>query len=174
MKPPLYLNLGCGDKTCQARFPWINIDSNPVCEPDVVADVCELPYETGEVNAVYAGHVIEHLGLEDEVPRFLREVSRVLGEYGQACFVGPDLDRAQSNPKWKVMGDYENLIERIINGDGSRDGAEHKWTATATIALDAVTRVFPDAHEVDVETLSTFWPVFNHIGWQFAIVTGDA
>ena len=34
MKPPLYLNLGCGDKTCQARFPWINIDSNPVCEPE--------------------------------------------------------------------------------------------------------------------------------------------
>jgi ubiquinone/menaquinone biosynthesis C-methylase UbiE len=174
VKPLLYLNLGCGDKTCQAPFPWVNIDSNPVCEPDVVADVRDLPYENGEVDAVYAGHLLEHLSLDEEVPRFLHEVARVLGEYGQVCFVGPDLDRAQLEPCWKVMGAYEDLIERIIKGDETRDGAEHKWIATATNSLLAVQQVFPDAHEVDVETLSTFWPVFNHIGWQFAIVTGEA
>ena len=174
VRPSLYLNLGCGDKVTQAHFPWVNIDSNPVTEPDVVADVRDLPYEDGEVDMVYAGHIIEHLSLDDGVPRFLGEVKRVLSEFGQACFVGPDYDRATLDPQWREMGDYENLIERIINGDGSRDGAEHKWTATGTIALDAVTKFFPTAHEVDIRTVHGVWPVFDSIGWQFAIVTGEA
>jgi hypothetical protein len=174
VRPPLYLNLGCGDKTCHAHFPWINIDSNPVCEPDVIADVRDLPYETGEVDMVYAGHIMEHLDLEYGVPLFLDEVSRVLSEFGQACFVGPDYDRVTGDPQWKEMGDYENLLERVIHGDGSRAGAEHLWIATATNTLAEVVKIFPTAHEVDIRTVAGIWPVFNNIGWQFAIVTGEA
>jgi hypothetical protein len=174
VKPPLYLNLGCGDKVCQAHFPWINIDSNPVTEPDVVADVRDLPYEDGEVDMVYAGHVLEHLSLDDGVPRCLGEIRRVLSEFGQACFVGPDYDRVVGDPQWKEMGDYDNLVERVLHGDGSRDGAEHLWVATATNTLAEIVKVFPTAHEVDIRTVHGVWPVFNSIGWQFAIVTGEA
>jgi hypothetical protein len=72
------------------------------------------------------------------------------------------------------MGDYDNLVERVLHGDGSRDGAEHLWVATATNTLAEVVKFFPAAHEVDIRTVHGVWPVFNSIGWQFAIVTGEA
>ena len=167
MKPPLYLNLGCGDKVCQAHFPWINIDSNPVTEPDVVADVRELPYEDGEVDMVYAGHVLEHLSRDDGVPRCLGEIQRVLSEFGQACFVGPDYNRALTNPAW------HDMLEQIRFGDYEHMGSEHLWTSTVGESLLAVRKVFPDAREIDIVCLSSFWPIVANVGWQFALLVEE-
>jgi SAM-dependent methyltransferase len=53
------LNLGCGEY----KIPgWTNIDSVPDFKPDLVEDVTTLPsFQDNSVDAIYAGHIAEHL-----------------------------------------------------------------------------------------------------------------
>ena len=109
--------------------------------------------------------ILEHLTYEDELPRFLREVRRVLGEFGQLCVVGPDYNRATTNPAWFEM------IPQIMHGDEEHPGNQHRWISTAWKNLLAVREVFPAAREIDIRAASVFWPIFDRVGWQFAILT---
>ena len=64
----IYLNLGCGSHV--APSPWVNVDCSYgtagfPCFPDVLCDIRTLPWQDGEVDAVYAGHVLEHLADHD-------------------------------------------------------------------------------------------------------------
>jgi predicted SAM-dependent methyltransferase len=159
-----FLNLGCGDPTVHAPEPWVNVDSWHGCEPDLLCDILHLPYEDGSVDAVYCGHVIEHLDLTDEVPLFLEEIKRVLGEFGQLCIVGPDYDRVTTRPEW---AEWVGLVRY---GDDTRPGAQHRWLPTASAHLTIVREVFPTIREIDIIAVSSFWPVWNRIGWQFCLV----
>ena len=159
------VNVGCGDYP--APKPWVNVDQyqgGPV-NPDVVADARHLPFDDGSVDAVYCGHLLEHLTLEEGVPELLAEIRRVLKPTGRACFVGPDWDRAVADPQW------EPLLPSIRDGGNRWPGDKHLWLSTATQSLDAIRTVFPDASEADVETLDPYWPIPFRVTWQFAIVT---
>jgi len=164
----MLLNLGCGDPPVHAPPPWVNVDNWPGAQPDVLADVCDLPFGDGEAEAVYAGHILEHLDRDADVPRFLGEVRRVLGEYGQACFVGPDVIKVRLRPEW---AEWVSLVD---HGDDDRPGTTHLWPSTGRASLEMIRRIFPAAHEVDMAVVPDFWPVANPIGWQFAIMTGEA
>lgn len=170
------VNLGCGDKPCQA-VGWTNVDSFEGVEPDIVADVMDLPFDDGSCEMVYAGHILEHLVYHTEigarrgesltsVTEMLLEVRRILAPYGTACFVGPDYDRAVNDP----TATPEQLHE-IIHGNHDRPGAEHQWLSTATKNHQAIRQVFPDAWEVDILALSEHWPVVYRATWQFAILS---
>jgi len=161
------LNLGCGGVETHAPEPWVNVDSWEGSEADVIADVLELPFEDGSAEAIYCGHILEHLTYEDEVPRFLAEVKRVRTEHAPVCFVGPDYHRAITNPAWFGM------LEQIQYGDHEHMGSEHRWVATAWNSLLAVKEVFPAVREIDIVCLSSFWPVVARIGWQFALLMED-
>ena len=56
----LKVHLGCGSK----KIPgWVNVDCNPLVEPDVLNDIKTLEYfEDGSVDVIYACHVLEHVG----------------------------------------------------------------------------------------------------------------
>lgn len=159
------LNLGCGDYNAPA--PWVNIDKHPSrsVRPDIVADASSLPFGDATADAVYCGHLLEHLGYEDELPAVLAEVRRVLLPGGAACFVGPDYDRAMSNPEWAALG------PAIRDGGQRWVGDEHRWLSTGPRTLQAVRAVFPGAEEVDLASLDPSWPVWARDGWQFAILT---
>jgi hypothetical protein len=163
----VYLNLGCGGPETHAPEPWWNVDSWEGSEAAIIADVLELPFEDGSAEAIYCGHILEHLTYEDEVPRFLREVKRVRAEHAPVCFVGPDYHRAITNPAWFGM------LEQIQFGDHEHHGSEHRWVATAWNSLLAVKEVFPTVREIDIVCLSSFWPVVARIGWQFALLMED-
>lgn len=159
------VNLGCGDYP--APPPWVNLDayeSYPV-RADIVADARNTPFADGEVDAVYCGHLLEHLTLEEGVPGLLAEVRRILAPTGRACFVGPDWDRAVADPQW------ESLLPSIRDGGNRWPGDVHLWLSTADRSLAAVREVFPNAAEVDVTELDQFWPIPFRVTWQFAIVT---
>jgi SAM-dependent methyltransferase len=158
------LNLGCGEY----RQPgWVNVDrySGPGVTPDLVADAASLPYDDGSAKAVYCGHLLEHLTLDEGVPALLAEVRRVLSPSGHACFVGPDYDRALANEEWRP------LLSAILEGGHRWPGDEHQWSSTGPRTLKAVRAVFPGAVEVPVATLAECWPVVDRVGWQFAILT---
>lgn len=156
----LRLNVGSGD--LPAPPPWVNVEVNAELCPDVVASVVALPFSDGEAEAVYCGHVLEHLDLDREVPTALVELRRVLRDGGSLCVVGPDYDRA--------LADFPDpvLLEGIRNGAGRWQGDEHRWLSTGHSALHAIRRAFPDAVDVPIAELGPFWPVASRVGWQFA------
>jgi len=54
----IYLNLGCSNKKLD---DYINIDCRKECNPDLVCDIKELPYEPNSIDGVYATDVLEHI-----------------------------------------------------------------------------------------------------------------
>ena len=158
-----FLNLGCGDPPCHAPEPWVNVDSYAGCEPDLLADLHALPHDTGSVEAVYMGHVLEHLEYLDVIP-VLHEVKRVLEPDGMLCIVGPDYHRVVTKPEWAPW------VDLVMHGDDTRPGAEHRWLPTASEHLRMVREVFPAAREIDIIAVSSFWPVVYRVGWEFAII----
>lgn len=152
------LNLGSGD------FPaagWVNVDSWAGNLPDVVASLLELPFPDGSAERVYAGHVLEHLDYDTEVPAALAEVWRVLTPGGMAVFVTPDVDRCD-----------DSSLYGATHGAQRWPGDEHKWAATETLLLEAVRRVFPDAQPISPDETArelVDWPVVAHVGWQCTV-----
>lgn len=165
-KPALpNINVGCGE------FPavgYVNVDITDVGgpKPDIIASVLDLPFTTGSVQKIYAGHVLEHVSLDD-METALDELKRVLVKTGTLVIVGPDLDRARK--------DFPEVLPDILHGAHRWEGDEHTWESTeaSTNALlednGWNTRIVPiESSELDE------WPVVSRIGWQFAIIATKA
>jgi GT2 family glycosyltransferase/predicted SAM-dependent methyltransferase len=82
------LNLGCG------RYPmkgFINVDQFEEVEPDLLADVLNLPYEANSVDEIYCGHLLEHLAW-DEGQYALKHWLNILKPGGEIRIVVPNFD----------------------------------------------------------------------------------
>lgn len=155
------LNIGSGD---HYQDGWVNIDLSPTVRADLYLDVAEgLPYQDGEVEKIYAGHVLEHLTF-GQIAVFLADVRRVLVAGGQLMVVGPDVDRC------RATGNVE-LIERAVHGEHRWPGDEHLWECTEA----QVEKLMGDAGMVTVPMspgyARTFgWPLVGIDGWQCAVL----
>ena len=164
-----FLNLGCGGHP----FPgWVNIDRSTgsrgfPCHPDVIADIREaLPFADSSVDAVYAGHVLEHIEYE-QCPQVVAEIRRVLKPEGRFAVVGPDMDRAVG--EW---AEFQPLIWPGLVGEWSSwPGAGHQYISTAANTLPLLADAFPEIREIPIGELDQFWPAPSLDGWQFAFVT---
>ncbi len=89
-RPPLLVNVGCGSAH---HCEWINFDYTP-SSPEVRR--CDLrrgiPIGTGEADAVYHSHVLEHLSA-DEGEVFMRDCHRVIRTGGILRIAVPDLEQ---------------------------------------------------------------------------------
>lgn len=83
----LKLNLGSGDHKIDG-FTSVDL-YDPMAE--VMADVCDLPYEAETVDEAVAYQVIEHVPYNKSLEMF-REWHRVLKPGGQVIIETPDLD----------------------------------------------------------------------------------
>ena len=73
----LKLNLGCGSWKVEG---FLNVDSEPACEPDLVWDLEKVPwpFEDSCSQEILMSHVLEHLGREPEsYLAIVRELYRV-------------------------------------------------------------------------------------------------
>ena len=159
------INLGCGGHVAEG---WVNIDRSLgskgfPCHPEIVADARDLPFKDHVADAIFCGHLLEHIEL-DGARDALIEMRRVLKPEGRLCIVGPDYDRAVAN--------FPEMMDAIWPGTMSPEweGADHKWCATATNSLALVREVFPDAVEIPIAQVDDFWPAVAFLEWQFAIV----
>lgn len=155
------VNLGCGE---YRQDGWTNVDCYPGVNPDVVADATALPFDDGSVDAVYAGHCLEHND-PGEIPAILAEVRRVLKPGGLFCAVAPDLDRIDPVQQAVLYRMADKGGEAGVNPRGS-----HRWGCTESQLLAHVKAVFPDAQAVPVGSLEGApWPVVSYVGWQCAV-----
>ena len=70
------INIGCGPYPQEG---YINIDINPLWNPDIVRDVQKgLPFDDSSVGEVLASHSLEHLRTSDDLIYVMKEVYRVL------------------------------------------------------------------------------------------------
>lgn len=172
----LRLNLGSGDR--KAPEPWINVDVQPSTTPDVIADIRSLPFGAGRASAIYCGHILEHIPVED-VPFVMVSLRDILELNGHLCIVGPDYDRAVTEPD-PVEREILCRLVKGIEHDGVThsqrwDGDRHHWTATEAQTLQLVRDVFPGAYALPIAEVPTGWPTdwpvdTRSAWWQFAII----
>lgn len=88
-REPVRLHIGGKE----ARAGWKILHIVPGPQVDYVGDGTDLSrFADGSVAEVYASHVLEHLGYQDELPRALAEIFRVLVPDGLFRISVPDLD----------------------------------------------------------------------------------
>lgn len=158
-----YLNAGCGTHYAQG---WVNTDvwESDTTKPDVKVTPGEpYPFEDNTFDAVFLGHVIEHIRW-DAVPDFIKDMQRVAKPNAPFLLVGPDVYKTIQRwsegvePWWMI----ESVMEHAdMNFQPDReeewwDGAHHHW----------------NCHEKRVETLLSGMG-FNDITNVFSIIPND-
>ena len=185
-----YLNAGCGTHYAKG---WVNTDvwEDELTKPDVVVKPGE-PYPFGDntFDAVYMGHVLEHISWS-EVPAFLEEIKRISKPGARLLIVGPDvlktIDRwAKKQEPWDMV--LSVMEHQDINTQPGRehhwwDGATHHWNCHHERVWNLLTacglKNVEDMYEqIPNNALGTSWhdkennitwPVVGKYYWQFAI-----
>ena len=184
------LNAGCG--TWYAKG-WTNVDiwEDDNTKPDIVASAGEpYPFEDNYFDAVYLGHVIEHIDWSD-VPAFLLDMNRVAKPDAPILIVGPDVLKTiqlwkEGKEPWHMV--LSTMEHQDVNWQPGRehewwDGATHHWNCHTERVLDLLQDVgFTDVVDLyneipnnpsgkewyDSVTKIT-WPVVGKHHWQFAL-----
>ena len=83
------LNLGCG---FDRRNGFVNVDNQPLCEPDTLADLEKFPwpFEESSAEEIVLSHVLEHLGVTTEIYfKIIQELYRVAAPGGLITITVP-------------------------------------------------------------------------------------
>lgn len=182
------LNAGCG--THYARG-WVNTDvwENDTTKPDIRVEPGKpYPFEDNHFDAVFMGHVIEHIDWLS-VKGFIYEMSRMAKPGAPMLIVGPDVYRAiqrwseGKEPWWMVESvlEHQEVAPEHLNDHEWWDGATHHWNCHEKRVLDLVLSMgFPRVEVVseqiptgdkwtDPEVKGLVWPVVGKAPWQFGI-----
>lgn len=163
------INLGCGDRYVAG---WVNTDlpSTPH-RKDLAVDLTgPLPWLPGTLEAVYAGHVLEHLPFA--MAHFLLERLLPLMKPGMPIMVvGPDVNVGRQLLPDGIADEFGATLDSLINGGRRWPGDEHHWECTPE-RLSAMLR---DAGWSSVVTrpmdeVALLWPVADaRPRWQCAV-----
>lgn len=132
----MVLDLGAGTAGVAAQlFPdatVITVDMAPVTEPDILADVCNLPDELeGKFDVVVASHILEHLP-RLEVGAALAHWAACLKMGGRLQLMVPDLGWA-AKQLMRAQGVVEAGILLHIYGDQGNEWGFHRCGFTALL-----------------------------------------
>jgi SAM-dependent methyltransferase len=185
-----FLNAGCGTWYAQG---WTNVDiwEDDNTKPDIVAEAGKpYPFEDNEFDAVYLGHVLEHIDWHGVEP-FLRDINRVAKPGAPILITGPDVLKtiqlwADGKEPWHMV--LSTMEHQDINYQPARehewwDGATHHWNCHHDRLVSILQAVgFNDPQDyyeripnnpsqkwwID-DTDSIEWPVVGKHHWQLAI-----
>jgi hypothetical protein len=160
------INLGCGDRYAEG---WINVDwaGSPHRKDETVDLTGELPWPENSIQAVYAGHVLEHLTLY-QCHELLSRLRRCVMITGTIMVVGPDLPTAY---RMAEEGTLDVTIDSLLYGAERWPGDRHQWESSAgkTTAL-LLNAGWVEPRSTTVAEAATYWPVADaRPQWQFAV-----
>lgn len=184
------LNAGCGTWYAEG---WVNTDvwENENTKPDVKVDPGEpYPFEDNYFDAIYLGHVLEHMPW-DSVGPFLDDMQRIGKPEADILIVGPDVYRtiklwAEGKQPWYMV--LSTMEHRDHNYQPGREhevweGAPHHWNCHEERVMEVVekmgfreiesytSRIPDDPNQTSWIEPSTGikWPVVGKYTWQFAV-----
>lgn len=184
------LNAGCGTHYAKG---WVNCDvwSSGTTKPDVVVEAGKpYPFPDAHFDAIYLGHVIEHIDWRD-VPGFLLDMRRIAKPGAPILIVGPDVLKtiqrwAQGNEPWEMV--LSTMEHQEHNYQPEResefwDGATHHWNCHHKRVWDVLENLgfvgmedyfdrIPNNTSMrwwkdDLTGIN--WPVVSKWHWQFSI-----
>lgn len=123
---------------------FINIDIDPSLNPDVVADAAHLPYPDNSVEEIYAGHMLEHFDMTEDV---LKEWHRVLQPGGIITITVPDMEKGLK--EYREGNITLDWLNQIVFGAPDRIQQEHHQIFTEDILLKDVRKYFNKVHIVE-------------------------
>lgn len=160
------INLGCGDRYANG---WHNVDhAGSPHRKDATIDLTgPLPWPVGSLQLVYAGHLLEHLSL-DECRFLLDRLRPCVAVDGGLMVVGPDLDRART---LAAAGVLDVSLESLQCGAHRWPGDEHQWECTPGVIVDLLTATgWQGIVEVPIGEVPAVWPVADRRPiWQCAV-----
>lgn len=160
------INLGCGDRYAPG---WINVDwaGSPHRKDQEVDLTQPLPWPDESVEYIYAGHVLEHLTLE-QCQGLLAELLRCSVDYGQLMVVGPDLPKAY---QMLEEGTLDVPIESLLYGAERWSGDKHLWESSMLVTAELIRDAgWGDLTQRLLSDVAQSWPIADpRPQWQFAI-----
>lgn len=193
------LNAGCGTHYAHG---WVNVDvwEDDTTTPDVIAKLNEpYPFDDGEAEAVYLGHVLEHIPWL-RVSEFVADMARVAAKDAPILIVGPDVYRtiklfAQGLQPWHIVeATLESQARHLLPPDRGRkvpgwfdlipaDSVEHHWNCHEErlasllrsmgfdpISYSDVIPDNPDQTSWHDDRTGITWPVVGKHHWQFGLL----
>jgi len=164
------INLGCGDRYAPG---WHNVDwaGSPHRKDETVDLTGELPWPDGSLTEIYAGHLLEHLDLE-QCHLLLSRLLRCTAEQGHIMVVGPDLPTAYQMQK---DGTLDVTIDSLLYGAERWPGDRHLWESSAQTCKNLLIEAgWGHPYQLPISTVarsSRSWPVADaRPQWQFALL----
>lgn len=182
-----YLNAGCGTHYAQG---WVNTDvwESDTTKPDIKVIPGEpYPFEDNTFDAVFLGHVIEHIKW-DAVPSFMKDMQRIAKPNAPFLLVGPDVHKTIKRwqeglePWWMIESvmEHADMNFQPDREDEWWDGAHHHWNCHEKrvesllngMGFSEINNVFPiipnDPNGKSwVDPINNIeWPVVGKYHWQ--------
>lgn len=184
------LNAGCGTHYANG---WVNTDiwdDGITTKPDIKVEPGKpYPFEENHFDAVFLGHVLEHIAWPD-VPNFLHDMKRIAKPGAKFLVCGPDVLRTiqrwhEGREPWHMV--LSTMEHQDINTQPERehlwwDGATHHWnchhervwrlldSVGFSNLQDAADLIPKDAMGKNWKHEGINWPVVGHWYWHFAIL----
>ena len=121
------LHLGCGKKKIHG---YINIDAQKKNDPDVVANVLDLPFEADSVDVIYACHILEHFSKKESL-HALEYWHTLLKPGGILRLAVPDLGKVAEH--FLLHKDLDSLHALLYGGQ--KDEYDYHYTGWDEVSL---------------------------------------
>ena len=190
------LNAGSGQYNAAG---WVNADvyDGGRNYPDIKVEPGEpYPFEDNHFDAVFMGHVLEHIEWGSVIP-FLKDMSRIAKPNATMLIIGPDVHRAIR--RWKNGEEPWSILEAVLEDrliDSGPDpegedkpeseddwyGAAHYWNCheervvllLKTVGFTNIVSVIDQMPDYvdgwqDPDAPDLVWPTVQKAPWQFAL-----
>lgn len=158
------LNLGSGDWYIEG---WHNIDhqGSPHKRDETIDLTGDLPWPDHSISEVYAGHVLEHLTV-DQCRALLAGLRRRMVPGGRIMVVGPDMDLVE-----RLGPGSAHRIDELRHGGCRWLGDQHQWECTTADVMALLrTAGWSEVTDVGIRNVDPSWPVVDRVPqWQLAV-----